>query len=373
MDYFDIPIVMIVYKRLDLTKQVFARIREVRPKELYIIADGPRNESDTEAVSSVREYLDSHIDWECNIHRNYASENYGLRYRMPSGTDWVFETADKAIFLEDDVYPTLSFFTFCREMLVKYEKDEEIMMISGTNLYAGDSSFGDYDITFSYFASIWGWATWKRAWKKYDVNIRRWPQLRKSGAIKDIFTKKSYRFFETVFNDLQYHWYRTWDYQWEFAKFTNHGLGIVPRVNMIRNLGMGDPNGEHAADSQEKIEFVTGVEVQELTMPIRCPEKIERNTEYDIMYQKGAIPKVSAMTYWKNNFRANIYENFYRLIKKMEQDEYYFENILPEEYKLSQREMQLNPGDRFALRDAKSFRKVAMAYWVYRYLHINIL
>ncbi|MGN0347551.1 MAG: hypothetical protein ACI4DU_09735 [Lachnospiraceae bacterium] len=373
MDYFDIPIVMIVYRRLDLTKQVFSRIREVRPKELYIIADGPRSESEKEAVQSVRDYMDSHIDWECNVHRNYATENYGLRYRMPSGTDWVFETADKAIFLEDDVYPSLSFFSFCREMLLRYEKDDNIMMISGTNLYAGDPSFGDYDITFSYFASIWGWATWKRAWEKYDVNIRRWPQVRKSGEIKEILTKKSYRFFETVFNDLQYHWYRTWDYQWEFAKFSNHGLGIVPRVNLIRNLGMGDPNGEHTNDSQDKIDFVTGVEVQELSMPIRCPEKMERNSEYDKMYQKGAIPKVKPVTYWKNCVRANIYERLYRLIKMMEQDENYFSNILPEEYRLSEHEMQLNPGDRFALRDAKSFRKVAIAYWMYLYLHVNVL
>ena len=373
MEYFDIPVVMIVYRRLDLTKQVFSRIREVRPKELYIIADGPRSESEKEAVQSVRDYIDSHIDWDCNVHRNYATENYGLRYRMPSGTDWVFETADKAIFLEDDVYPTLSFFSFCREMLLQYENDEDIMMISGTNLYPGDGSFGDYDITFSYFATIWGWATWKRAWEKYDVNIRRWPQVRRSGEIKDIFTKKGYRFYATVFNDLQYHWYRTWDYQWEFAKFVNHGLGIVPRVNLIRNLGMGNADGEHANDTKDKIDFVSGVEVMEMPHPIRCPEQAKRNEEYDILFQNSFVPHVSNYVYLKNAMRAKVYERLFHQIKKMEQDEVYFSTVLPEEYKLTPRELQLNPGDRFAFKDAKSFRKVAFAYWLHRCFHWNIL
>ena len=32
MEYFDIPVVMIVYRRLDLTKQGFSRVGEVRSK-----------------------------------------------------------------------------------------------------------------------------------------------------------------------------------------------------------------------------------------------------------------------------------------------------------------------------------------------------
>ena len=163
---FDVPVVMIVYKRLDVTKEAFEPIRKLRPKKLYIISDGPREHKDKKAVEEVRNYLDSHIDWDCKVHRNYAEKNMGLRYRMPSGMAWVFEKEDRAIFIEDDIKADQSFFYFCRDMLEHYEKDERIGMISGNNLYPEAKIFKTEDICFSSFATIWGWATWKRAWQK---------------------------------------------------------------------------------------------------------------------------------------------------------------------------------------------------------------
>ena len=127
---YDVPVALIVYKRVDLTKKVFAAIREVRPAELYIISDGPKGRDDADAVRCVREYLDSHIDWPCNIHRDYAEKNLGPRYRMPSGMKWVFENVDRAVFIEDDIEAGPDFFWFCREMLERYKDDQRVMMIS---------------------------------------------------------------------------------------------------------------------------------------------------------------------------------------------------------------------------------------------------
>ena len=111
-DGFDIPVAMIVYKRLDVTKISFQAIRKVRPKKLYIISDGPRDLKDKKAVEEVRQYLDSHIDWKCDVHRDYAKKNLGLRYRMPSGMAWVFEKEDCAIFVEDDIKAGVEFLSF---------------------------------------------------------------------------------------------------------------------------------------------------------------------------------------------------------------------------------------------------------------------
>ena len=251
MEQFDVPVAFIVYKRLDVTKESFEAIRDLKPGKLYIISDGPKNSSDKKLVDEVRDYIDSHIDWDCSVHRDYAEKNMGLRYRMPSGMSWVFENEDRAIFIEDDIKASRNFFYFCRDMLDHYENDERVGMISGSNVYPGVGTFKDDDIRFSDFASIWGWATWKRAWKLYDVNIRKWPEIKRQNLLNSFMTPNTRRFFSIVFDDLQYHWYRTWGYQWNFMMWSNGKLGIVPKYNLIKNIGMGNEMAEHPGESHD--------------------------------------------------------------------------------------------------------------------------
>ena len=364
---FEVPVGFIVYKRLDVTKRSFAAIRELKPAKLYIISDGPREKKDAKAVKEVRDYIDSHIDWDCELHRSYAGKNMGLRYRMPSGMAWVFETEDRAIFVEDDIEASQNFFYFCRDMLMHYEKDERIGMITGSNLYPEEPCFGDGDICFSSYATIWGWATWKRAWQLYDVNIRRWPELKKKKAFRKIMTKNTWNFFSIVFDDLQYHWYRTWGYQWNFMMWANDKLGIVPKYNLIRNIGMGDEQGEHPGDSAEKVEQVSGVERKELTLPIKYPQKVKRNAAYDRMFQdRFFTEKIGLLKRLKYRIRASVYEKDYAAIKEMETDTEYFDHHLEEKYKLSEEERRLNPGDCYKLISPKEMRKSAAAYRRYR-------
>ena len=364
---FDVPVVMIVYKRYDLTERSFEQIRKLKPEKLYIISDGPKNEEDAVAVNKVRDYIDSNIDWDCEVHRNYAEKNMGLRYRMPSGMAWVFESEDRAIFIEDDIEAVQSFFWFCRDMLEHYKDDERIAMISGTNLHPGVKCFGDGDICFSAFASIWGWATWKRAWQLYDVNIRRWPELKKKKYFKKVLDKNTYNFFSIVFDDLQYHWYRTWGYQWSFMMWANDKLGIIPKYDLIHNTGMGDERGEHPGDSADKISYVAEVERGEMELPIKYPDKVERNKEYDDLFQKSFFTeKIGIFKRMKYRLRSAIYERVYDTIKEMEKDDEYFNNVLEEKYKLNEEELKMNPTDRYRLINPGEMRKSAREYRKYK-------
>jgi radical SAM mobile pair protein B len=95
--------------------------------------------------------------------------------RMASGITNVLSKEPYTIILEDDVVPVPEFFRYCEEMLKLYENDERVMMISGTNLIRDHKIDAPY--TFSCFSSIWGWATWARAWKDYDVDVKDWPEI----------------------------------------------------------------------------------------------------------------------------------------------------------------------------------------------------
>ena len=147
------------------------------------------------------------------------------------------------IILEDDCVPHPSFFKFCEELLIKYKDEKKVMQISGFNALNKVSLKESY--YFAKFGSIWGWATWKRAWKNYDLNMSGWLKVKEEKLYKnfcDSYLEEKWRVkvFDRAYNDK----YNTWDYQWSFAKLINDGLSIVPTNNLIDNIGFGE-NATH--------------------------------------------------------------------------------------------------------------------------------
>jgi hypothetical protein len=166
MNQFDIPIVFIVFNRPEATQRVFDEIRKMKPLKLFVIADGPRQNKDQDEMlcKQTREVIES-VDWSCGVQKNYAAVNMGCGKRISSGLDWVFEQCDQAIILEDDCVPAQEFFTFCKEMLVRYKDHEKVLSISGFSAPTEQVRTLATSYYFSKFFGMWGWATWKRAWK----------------------------------------------------------------------------------------------------------------------------------------------------------------------------------------------------------------
>ena len=235
------PIAFIIFNRPHTTRQVFAEIAKVRPKSLYVISDGPRADKpgEKELVDESRAIIDQ-IDWDCEVFTNYSEINLGCKKRVSSGIDWVFEHVDKAIILEDDCLPSLSFFQFCSELLEKYQDNPYVGMISGDNFQFGKVCCED-SYYFSRYAHIWGWATWKRAWKKYDVNIKAWPNLSSNKEFwrKMNFKRGEYLHWYQVFQDVHDGKIDTWDYQLNLALWINDMVSIMPNQNLISNIGFG--------------------------------------------------------------------------------------------------------------------------------------
>ena len=177
------------------------------------------------------------IDWDCEVKTLFRENNLGCKVAVSSAIDWFFEQVEEGIILEDDCLPDQSFFGYCEELLEKYRDDERIMMISGDNFQDGIKR-GDGSYYFSKSIHIWGWATWKRAWKKYDANIKTFPLFKKQNRISSIVDGKTNQLawlanFEAVFEKRL----DTWDYQWTYAIWANGGLGILPNINLISNIG----------------------------------------------------------------------------------------------------------------------------------------
>jgi hypothetical protein len=251
MVQFNVPIALICFNRPEVTKRIFEAIARIQPTQLFVIMDSPRDNhpDDVRKCAEVRSLV-SNPTWPCELHLNIAMNNLGCRGRVSSGLDWLFSKVDSAIILEDDCLPDPTFFEYCRELLHRYKDDERVMHIGGINLLPPTyhSTEGYY---FSHIHHIWGWATWRRAWAHYDVEMKKWPELKDSDFLRGIFDNpKTVRYWKKILQLTYEGKINTWDYQWTFACWTQNGLACAPNSNLVSNLGF-DPHATHTRDTSD--------------------------------------------------------------------------------------------------------------------------
>lgn len=286
MNRCEVPIVFIFFKRLDTTKQVFEVIRRHKPKTLLLVADGARNDNEEKQVSAVRDYVESQIDWDCDVHRNYAPRNMGCKTRIISGLNWAFSLVEKAIILEDDVVPNDSFFDFTSELLDHYVDNERVMLIGGYNFYGTIPIEESY--TFINRTSIWGWATWRRAWNKMDEEMVDWKKFKSSGYIQKNFSRNMATMLIRDFDRAYYKEVDTWDYTWEYSVVKNHGLCILPKVNLVTNVGGNDAEATHTFGD------VKNYELSDMEFPLIHPDRVEMKESFvrEIEKNEGDVNNV---------------------------------------------------------------------------------
>jgi hypothetical protein len=271
------PVAFMFFNRPEVTSRVFQKIREAKPRRLLLLADGPRPhvEGDAQRCAAARAAVEC-VDWPCEVSRQYSDTNLGCRRRVASGLDWVFGLANEAIILEDDCEPDVTFFRFCEELLQKYRNDERVMMITGTNQVPEVPIADSY--IFSNYGSIWGWASWRRAWSHYDVAMTTWPLTKAQRLHYDTLdTPEECRAKETVWDRVCFGGLDTWDHQWSYCRLMNSGLSVVPRVNMISNLGFGSDS----THTRNPLDSRSAMPVRTMAFPLNHPTFVLRNRNYD--------------------------------------------------------------------------------------------
>lgn len=267
----------IVFNRPELTARVLAAIRAARPPRLFVVADGPRADrpGEVERCAAVRALIEVGIDWPCVVEKNYAESNLGCGRRVSSGLDWVFARVEEAIILEDDCLPDASFFPFCEELLARYREDGRVAQIGGTNhQYRDFSCAGSY--FFSRYNHIWGWATWRRAWRLHDPFMRHWPEVRDHGDWSEMFSNRPTRLFwrarwRAVFAGKV----DTWDLAWTFSCIRLGLLTALPAVSLVENLGFS-PDATHTKRGPAR-----PLRVGRLEWPLRHPETLCADADAD--------------------------------------------------------------------------------------------
>ncbi len=292
------PVLFLVFRRPELTRRVFDAIKQARPAKLFVAADGPRSgtSGEYEQCQATRDAICGQIDWECQVQTLLRDKNLGCKLAVSSAIDWFFEHVEEGIILEDDCLPDLSFFGFCEALLDKYRDAPEVMHISGDNFQAGRSR-GDGSYYGSSYAHIWGWATWRRAWKHYDVGMKCFPEFKRSGGLERIFDTEAERAYwlknleRTYRGDVN-----TWDFQWTFSLWAHNGIAILPNANLVENIGFG-AGGTHTVAANK-----WSPPLRASAGPLIHPSLLVRDRQTDeFTFSSGAISGERKVTHslWK--------------------------------------------------------------------------
>ena len=246
---FSTPILFLVFNRLETTQKVFEQIRKIQPQKLYLAADGPRKgiEEDQSKCTGVREFLANAIDWPCEVKTLFRDENLGCGIAVSQAITWFFEQEEMGIILEDDCLPDLSFFTFAQVLLNKYLHDDRIMVISGNNFQDGHMR-GNASYYFSRFPNIWGWATWRRAWKLYDFEMNGLDDFLQDSLFHSILQDEVQKtFWLKYLLNTRSGEMNTWDIQLAYCVWRNNGLSVSPNKNLVSNIGFASKEATHTS------------------------------------------------------------------------------------------------------------------------------
>lgn len=276
----NVPILIIGFNRPEVSKQTFSFIREAKPSKLYIAIDGAREHvtGEKELVEKVKNVF-SGIDWRCDVHCHFNDENKGAEVTVSSAISWVLDKEEYVIVLEDDIIAPLSFLCFAQEMLYRYENVENIFQISGLQITPPPVEIiGNHDYTFVMHGHTGGgWATWRRAWQKFSLNLDVSDSPIQLSHLKNMFiTEKEVDFCKNNILKMKQKGIgnNSWDRCWNYIRLKEYGLSIIPRINLTSNIGV---YGLHASGETmiHNMAFDSEFEVR------NYPKIVSHNKAYD--------------------------------------------------------------------------------------------
>jgi hypothetical protein len=288
-ELFQTPILFLIFNRPDTTEKVFEVIRKIKPLKLFVSADGFRlhKEGEAEKCKETRKIIDR-VDWDCEVHKNFSDVNLGCKKGVTKGINWFFENVEEGIIIEDDCILDESFFPFAQEMLERYRKNEQVMHISACNFQDGIKR-GNASYYFSKYCHVWGWATWRRAWKYYDVKMKDFDEFKSENTIKNFhFDRKMQKYWMKYFQIVYENKLDTWDFQWVYTIWKRNGIGIIPNVNLVTNIGFGE-EATHTVDTDHILSEIKSESIKEIIHPNII--KIENEADNYTFYHKVWMSK----------------------------------------------------------------------------------
>jgi hypothetical protein len=237
------PITLFTYNRPSHTRRTLEALLNNKlcaESELFIFSDGYKNDSDKNDVSEVREIIHS-IDGFKQIYVIENERNTGLAENVMNGVSQVVNKYGKVIVLEDDLITSPYFLTFMNEALAKFENEEQIGHIQGYCFPVPNLP----DAFLIKWTGSWGWATWKRAWEKFNPNGQQLlDELKLRKLTKTFDFNGNYPFTRMLQRQINGE-NNSWAIRWNASLFLNDMLSVNAGKSLVKNIGF-DGSGVHS-------------------------------------------------------------------------------------------------------------------------------
>lgn len=214
---------------------------------LYIFCDGTRHDKEADAVEEVR-----HIVHRFEHPNKIVIENpcnLGLANSIIKGVSQLCDKYGKVIVVEDDLFVSPMFLDYMNCALDYYADDQSVMQISG-HMFPVDLPC-DTDAVFLPFTTSWGWATWQRAWEKFDPDMTALETLKKNRAMRIKFDLDGAYPYYRMLRHQQAGQVDSWAIRWYLSVFLNNGIVLYPTKTMVNNMGF-DGTGTNCDNRQTK-------------------------------------------------------------------------------------------------------------------------
>lgn len=244
------PLALFAFNRpghLGRTLQALAANRGASSLDIVAFSDGPRSAVDMAAVAAVRDLLGVWQDR--GVFRSFRviaqERNFGLAASIITGVTAMCREHDRVIVLEDDMVTSPHFLAYMREGLEMYANDERVASLHG---YAFPMRENLPETYFLAGADCWGWATWRRAWSRFEPDgslLLAELERRRACYAFDIdgahpFTRMLKRQIRGLNN--------SWAIRWKASAYLAGMVSLHPHRSLVANIGH-DGTGAHCHSS----------------------------------------------------------------------------------------------------------------------------
>ena len=242
---FKVPVLLILYNRVEETHDVFQVLRTVQPTQLYVAGDAAQPDSMLDRMRTYQARAVIQPEWPCQVHKLWQDNHLGKSQMIATAIKWFFEQEEEGIILFEDTLPTYDFFPYCEELLRQYRNDEQVYSIGGTYLrhrsrqrYKKRLRKGGSSYFFSAYATTWGFATWRNRWQDFSLSMEKYKPEDFAEIVGPYMNKPKFRsYWVNRFNIIKKNNAPYWDYQINLHVWAHKGICVQPYLNLVTNVG----------------------------------------------------------------------------------------------------------------------------------------
>lgn len=261
------PIALFVYNRPAHARQTVDALLQNElavDSDLIIYSDAPKTPEAAEAVRETRDYIRTIRGFHA-VSIVERENNMGLAGSIIDGVTTVVNKYGRIIVLEDDLIVSPYFLGYMNRALERYSHEEKVMQISA-NMFPVSSGDVLPETFFCRMTTSWGWATWDRAWRKFEPDADKLL-----GMIIARRLRKEFDMGHCYFQMLQMQArgeLDSWAIRWYASVFLAGGLCLHPSASLVVNIGH-DGSGTHCGSAGD----------YEVSLPNRMPTAFPGVTE----------------------------------------------------------------------------------------------